>query len=435
MWAGSTRYKSPPMPTPPSAPAATTFSPYQKFVIAILAFLQFTIVLDFMILSPLGALLLRDLNITTAQFGLVVSAYAFSAGISGMLTAGFADKFDRKKLLLFFYAGFVLGTALCALAPNYHFLLGARIVTGLFGGVIGSIGFAIVTDLFPLEVRGRVMGTVQTAFAAAQVFGLPLGLLLSNHHGWHAPFAAIAAIAGIVGLVIVFRLQPLTAHLALPSQRSPIRHLMKTVTDRRYLQAFGATMLLATGGFMLMPFGSAFTVNNLGIPITKLPVIYVITGVCSIISGPLLGRVADQVGKYTVFVGGSILAAIVVGIYCNLGTTPLVWVIAINAVLFSAIMARMIAAGAMTSAVPDPQDRGAFMAVGSSLQQLSGGVASSIAGMIVHQTATGRIERYDTLGWVVIGAIASTIGMMYPIHRMAQARRAAAPVPQPVPAE
>ncbi len=425
------------MSTPPTPSPRVVFTSYQKFVIALLAFLQFTIILDFMILSPLGALLLRDLNITTAQFGLVVSAYAFSAGIAGMLTAGFADKFDRKKLLLFFYAGFVLGTALCAVAPNYPFLLGARIVTGLFGGVIGSIGFAIVTDLFPLEVRGRVMGTVQTAFAAAQVLGLPLGLLLSNHLGWHAPFAAIAGLSALVGVVIVLRLQPLTAHLAIPSQRSPVRHLLKTISDRRYLQAFGATMLLATGGFMLMPFGSAFTVNNLGIPITELPLIYVITGVCSIVAGPLLGRLADQVGKYAVFVAGSVLAAIVVGIYCNLGTTPIAWVIAINAVLFSAIMARMIAAGALTSAVPEPQDRGAFMAVGSSLQQLSGGVASSIAGMIVFQTASGRIERYDTLGWVVIGAITLTVVMMYPIHRMALARlaRPAAPLPQPVAAE
>ncbi len=425
------------MSNPPTPSPRVVFTSYQKFVIALLAFLQFTIILDFMILSPLGALLLRDLNITTAQFGLVVSAYAFSAGIAGMLTAGFADKFDRKKLLLFFYAGFVLGTALCAVAPNYPFLLGARIVTGLFGGVIGSIGFAIVTDLFPLEVRGRVMGTVQTAFAAAQVLGLPLGLLLSNHLGWHAPFAAIAGLSALVGVVIVLRLQPLTAHLAIPSQRSPVRHLLKTISDRRYLQAFGATMLLATGGFMLMPFGSAFTVNNLGIPITELPLIYVITGVCSIVAGPLLGRLADQVGKYAVFVAGSVLAAIVVGIYCNLGTTPIAWVIAINAVLFSAIMARMIAAGALTSAVPEPQDRGAFMAVGSSLQQLSGGVASSIAGMIVFQTASGRIERYDTLGWVVIGAITLTVVMMYPIHRMAVARlaRPAAHLPQPVAAE
>jgi hypothetical protein len=162
------------------------FSRYQVFMIAILAILQFTIVLDFMVLSPLGALLLEKLNINTSQFGWVVSAYAFSAGASGLLAAGFADKFDRKKLLLFFYTGFIIGTFLCALAPNYHMLLVARIVTGIFGGVIGSVSFAIITDLFKMEVRGRVMGFVQMAFAASQVLGLPIGLLLANRFGWHA---------------------------------------------------------------------------------------------------------------------------------------------------------------------------------------------------------------------------------------------------------
>jgi predicted MFS family arabinose efflux permease len=331
-----------------------TFSRYQKFVIAILAFLQFTIVLDFMILSPLGAFLLRDLGIKTSQFGLLVSAYAFSAGIAGICTAGFADKFDRKKLLLFFYAGFVLGTFLCAAATGYRSLLAARIVTGLFGGVIGSISFAIITDLFPLQVRGRVMGVVQTSFAASQVMGLPLGLLLANHFGWHAPFVLIGTVSLGVGFAIVALLEPLDAHLKFPSVRNPLRHLVATVSDRRYLVTFAATMLLATGGFMLMPFGSAFTVNNLGIALGKLPVIYLVTGVCSIIAGPLLGRLADSIGKYAVFCIGSVGAIVMVGIYCNLGVTPIWIVLALNAVLFSAIMARMISASALTSAVPGP---------------------------------------------------------------------------------
>jgi len=165
-----------------------TFTGYQNFIVTILAIVQFTVILDFMVLSPLGAILLKELSITTAQFALVVSAYAFSAGAAGLLAAGFADKFDRKKLLLFFYGGFIFGTLLCGLAPNYHFLLIARIVTGIFGGVMSSISYAIITDLFAIQVRGRVMGFVQMAFASSQVIGIPLGLFLANMFNWHAPF-------------------------------------------------------------------------------------------------------------------------------------------------------------------------------------------------------------------------------------------------------
>src|ERR1700684_2039710 len=156
------------------------FSRYQSLLVALLAFVQFTVILDFIIMSPLGAIIMPALNITPTQFGVAVSAYAFSAGISGILAAGFAARFDRKCLLVFFYVGFTLGTALCALAPNYHLLLLGRIVTGLFGGVIGSVVLAIVTDLFALRLRGRVMGFVQTAFAASQVLGIPVGLFLSH---------------------------------------------------------------------------------------------------------------------------------------------------------------------------------------------------------------------------------------------------------------
>src|SRR5207253_3238206 len=155
---------------------------------------------------------------------------------------------DRKRLLLFFYGGFILGTFLCGIAPSYSFLLGARIVTGLFGGVIGSISMAIVADLFPLEVRGRVMGFVQTAFAASQVMGLPLGLYLANWKGWHTPFLMIVAVSSVVGVIIVVYLKPIDAHLSRQSDRTSLEHLVKILTDRRYVGAFGATALLATGG-------------------------------------------------------------------------------------------------------------------------------------------------------------------------------------------
>jgi len=404
------------------------FTSYQVFIIVILAILQFTVVLDFMVLSPLGAQLLVELNITTAQFGWVVSAYAFSAGASGLLAAGFADRFDRKYLLLFFYFGFVVGTFLCGIAPDYNFLLMARIVTGIFGGVVGSVSFAIITDLFKMEVRGRVMGFVQMAFASSQVLGLPIGLYLANKWGWHSPFIMIVVLSVIIGIAIIVYMKPINDHLKIQSDHSAFQHLGKTISNVTYLKAFGATILLATGGFMMMPFGSAFGINNLGITMEQLPLLYMITGIFSMGIGPLAGRLSDKIGKYKVFVMGSLLSMAMVLIYCNLSITPLWIVICINVVLFAGIMARVIPASALMTAIPEPQDRGAFMGINSSIQQISGGVAAAIAGMIVVQTSSGKLERYDILGYVVVGAMIITIGMMYLLNGLVKKKTGAAKV-------
>jgi predicted MFS family arabinose efflux permease len=393
-------------------------SRYQVTVVAILAFLQFTVVLDFMILSPLGALLMKELAVTPKQFGLVVSAYAFAASGSGLLAAGFADKFDRKKLLLFFYAGFVLGTALCGIAPSYSFLLAARMFTGLFGGVIGSISLAIIADLFPFEVRGRVMGVVMSAFAASQVLGIPAGLYVSNAFGWHAPFLMIAGVSAAVGIGIFTLLRPIDEHLKKPATRKAGAHLLATLARPRYQWGFSATMLLAVGGFMLMPFGSAFAVHNLGISLERLPMVYMATGIAAIVAGPVMGRVSDAIGKYRTFAIGSTSAIALVVYYTHLGITPLWFVIALNIVLFVSITARMIASQALSSAIPEAQDRGAYMSISSSLQQLAGGVASSSAGLIVSQSGDGPLENYERLGYVVSAAIVTTVVLMFKINRM-----------------
>jgi predicted MFS family arabinose efflux permease len=393
------------------------FTSYQRLVIALMAFLQFSIILDFMVMSPLGAMLIPALQITPSQFGLVVSAYAFSAGISAILAAGFADRFDRKRLLLFFYAGFIVGTFLCAIAPTFHFLLFGRIVTGIFGGVIGSIVLAITTDLFSLQMRGRVMGVVQTAFAASQILGLPIGLYFANIWGWHAPFMMIVVVSIIVCGIIMVYLRPVDAHLKLPTEKNPFLHLWSTLTNFRYVLAFAATGILTLGGYMLMPFGSVFTVHNLGIDLEQLPILYLVTGVSAIAVGPLVGRASDTYGKFNVFLFGAVLTMVMVAIYTNLGTTPLPWVLAVNVLLFVGIFARMIPTQALISAIPDPGSRGAFMAVNSSLQQISGGVASVLAGLIVAQGSTGRLEHFDRLGFILITSVLVTVGMMYLIHR------------------
>jgi predicted MFS family arabinose efflux permease len=394
-----------------------TFTSYETFIIAILAILNFTIILDFMVLSPLGAILMPTLKITPAQFGMVVSAYAFSAGASGLLAAGFADKFDRKKLLLFFYAGFIIGTALCGIAPNYELLLGARIITGIFGGVIGSICFAIITDLFRMEVRGRVMGFTQMAFASSQVLGIPAGLYLANLWGWHSPFIMIVVVSLIVGVFIVVYMKPIDGHLKIKSDRNALQHLVKTISNSVYLKTFAATILLATGGFMLMPFASAYSVNNLGINVkTQLPFLYLVTGICSMATSPLIGKLSDKKGHYNIFVAGSILTMIVVYIYCNLDITPLWVVMIISIFMFSGVFARMISSSALVSSVPLPADRGAFMGINSSIQQISGGIATFFAGLIVVQSPSGKMENYDIIGYVVIGATIVTMGLVYWIH-------------------
>ncbi len=378
-----------------------------------------------MVLSPLGAMLIERLHIKTSQFGLVVSVYAFSAGASGLFAAGFADKFDRKKFLLFFYIGFLTGTFLCAIAPNYHFLLMARIVTGIFGGVIGSVSFAIISDLFKLEVRGRVMGFVQMAFAASQVLGLPIGLVLANHFGWHAPFWMIGGFGIIVGVIIIIYMKPITEHLKIRSdQRNPFHHLIKTISQSHYIRAFLATTLLATGGFMLMPFGSAFGIFNLGLTLEQLPILYAVTGIFSIAFGPLIGKLSDKIGKYKIFVAGSLISMLMVSIYTNLGITPLWIVIALNVLLFVGISSRMISSSALMTAVPEPQDRGAFMSINSSVQQIAGGVASAIAGLIVVQTKSGSLQHYNQLGYVVIGTMTITLIMMYFLNKYVQEKKA-----------
>ena len=402
-----------------AAPTAVriSFSPYQKVVLGILAFLQFTVILDFMIISPLGAIVIPSLHISPRQFGFAVSSYAFSAGVSGFLAAGFADRFDRKRLLLFFYSGFMLGTLMCGLATTYPLLLLARIVTGLFGGVIGSVVFAITTDLFPLEMRGRVMGVLSTAFAASQVFGLPAGLYLTSHWDWHAPFIAIIAIGVPAGVIIMLFMQPVVAHLAFKQEHSALRHLINTITEPRYLLAFLLVMLLPTGGYMLMPFGTTFIVNNVGLSFAVLPLIYLVTGISTVFVGPLVGKASDSFGKFPMFCFGSIVTLIMVPIWTNIGHVPLAAVIVLNVILFAGIFSRMIPSQALISAIPEPAKRGAFNAVSASLQQFAGGLSASVAGWLIVQRPDGTLAHFDWLGYVVVAITLLSLALMYRVHK------------------
>jgi predicted MFS family arabinose efflux permease len=386
-----------------TAPAATTpFTSYQKRVIAMLAFLQFAVIIDFMLMAPLGALIMPALGATPAQFGTVVSAYAFAAGVSGFLTAGFADRFDRKKLLLFFYCGFIAGTAWCGFANSFESLVMARIVTGLFGGVIGSIVLAIATDLFLPQQRGRVMGFIQTAFAASQILGIPVGIWLSSRWNWQIPFLSLAALGILVGAVIATLLRPVDEHLHKRQEHSPFAHLVHTMVNPRHALPFVAVLFLTTGGFMLMPFSSAFTVNNLGIDLDHLPIIYLISGMAMIVNGPLVGKATDAVGKLRVFYTGTAITIVMVVTYTHMGASSVFLVAAVNVLLFAGIFSRIIPFQAMMTQVPAATHRGAFNAINASLSQLAGGLAAVVAGHIVQQGPDGKLVHYEIAGYVVV---------------------------------
>ena len=399
------------------------FTGHQKFTIFILAITMFTVVLDFMVMSPLGDILMKSLSLKPSHFGFAVSADAFSAGISGLLTAGFADRYDRKKLLLFFYTGFIAGTILCGIANTYPLLLGARIITGLFGGVIGSISFAIVADLFDLQHRGRVMGFIQMGFGASQVLGIPIGLYLSNLWGWHAPFLWIAVMAVIVAILIAVRLEPLTKHLAVQQDRSAFRHLLHTVRKKDYRIGFSATALMSIGGFMMMPFGSAFAINNLHITQHQLPLLFMVAGLSTLIVMPLIGKLSDKVDKFKIFTLASAWMVIMVLIYTNLSVTPLWIVMVFNVLMMAGIMSRMIPSSALITAVPVLQDRGAFMSINSSLQQIAGGIAAAIAGMIVVQKDKfSPLEHYNTLGYIIVVITAISVFLLYRVSILIKGR-------------
>lgn len=403
----------------PVATGTDKFTPYQVFVIVILALTQFTVVLDFMVMSPMGDMLMKSMDLTTKQFGFAVAAYAFSAGVSGLLTAGFADRFDRKRLLLFFYVGFILGTLFCSLTTSYVMLISARIVTGLFGGVIGSISMAIVADLFPIQKRGRVMGFMQMGFGASQVLGIPISLYLANAWGWQSPFLMIVIMAVVIWATILFRLKPITEHLRAKVERNALVHLWNTLKQRHYRIGFLSTALLSIGGFMMMPWGSAFSINNLHVTTQQLPLLFMVGGVSSLVLMPLIGKFSDKIDKFKLFTISSIWMMMIVVIYTNLTPVPL-WVVMIfNVAMMIGILSRMVPSMALTSALPQMQDRGAFMSINSSLQQVAGGIASSVGGLIVVQkTKFSPLEHYNTLGYVIVCISLVGILMVYRVSNV-----------------
>lgn len=293
----------------------------------------------------------------------------------------------------------------------------ARIVTGLFDGVIGSVLFAIATDLYAPQLRGRVVGTIQSAFAASQILGLPMGLYLSNRWNWHAPFLVMVAFGIVGGIGVLWRMHPVTGHLGTVQQDSSFKHLVNTVIEPRHLTAFGIAALLTTGGFLLMPFSSAFLVNKVGISLTHLPAVYLVTGMCTIFIGPLVGKVSDALDKLPVFAFGTLMTIVMVEIYTHMGRLSLPVVLVVNVLLFTGLFSRMVPFQASASSVPLPNQRGAFNAVNASIQQLSGGLASVIGCHFVSLGADGTLQNFSMLGDAVVGTALVALVLMWQLQK------------------
>jgi predicted MFS family arabinose efflux permease len=402
----------------------TALTRYQWLAVAILALTQFTVVLDFMVMSPLGDLLMKDFKVKPDQFGIVVSSYALAAGLSGFLTAGFADRFDRKRLLVFFYSGFILGTLFCGLAESYNQLVLARILTGLFGGVMSSISMAIVADIFSLEQRGRVMGFMQMGFGLSQIFGIPLSLFIADMYNWQTPFYLIVGLSVGMLLAILLALKPINAHLALKRENSAFKHLLATIKNRNYRIGFLATAFMSLGGYFMMPWGSAFAVNNVGISQKELPFLFMVVGVSTFMIMPLIGILADKINKFQLFMTASIVMIASVLVYVHLGETTLFVLIVVNIFMMGGIMARMVPSQALTTSVPKAKDRGAFMSINASLQQIAGGIAAMIGGKIVWQySPSSPLMNFDLLGYVVVGVIIINIYLTYRVYNYVKSKK------------
>ncbi len=228
----------------------------ERLLLLSLAAIQFTTVVDFIIIMPLGPQYMRVFSITPGQFGLIVSAYAISAGISGIAAGFFLDRFDRKRALLGLYSGFTLATLFCAVAQTYPLLVAARALAGAFGGVTGALILAIVGDVVPEHRRGAAMGLVMSAFSIANICGVPLGLVLASHFNWHVPFFALAGLSIIVLAVMVRVMPSLRTHLLHLRDEPPTTRMLAILSGGNHQKAFlfmGILTFTGSGAGLIAP--------------------------------------------------------------------------------------------------------------------------------------------------------------------------------------
>ncbi|WP_435016743.1 MFS transporter [Tundrisphaera sp. TA3] len=381
----------------------------ERAILMVLAAVQFTTIVDFMLIMPLGPQLMRTLAISPMRFGFVVSSYTLSAGVTGLLASSLVDRFDRKTAFLWLYVGFLIGTLFCGLAPTYATLLVARVVTGAFGGVLGGMAMAIVGDVFPEERRGRATGSLMSAFALASVLGVPFGLTLGTLYGWHTPFLLLVGV-GLAVLAAGFKALPrLRAHLETAPLHGPWETMVETYTHPNHLRAFALISTLMISGFAVVPYISPYMVANVGLTEIELPWIYVAGGALTLVGAPVVGRLADRYGKFPVYRVIAPMTAVLMLVVTNLPRVGLLAAVAVVGVFMVTNAGRMVAAMAMITGSVEPRLRGGFMSANSAVQHIAAGLGSMVAGLIVTKDADGSLLHFPAVGLIGVAATAASL--------------------------
>ncbi len=386
-----------------------------------LALIQFTNIMDFMIIMPLGNQLMKLFQIEPRQFGYIVGAYTVTAGIVGFAGAFFIDNFDRRKLLLTCYVGFLIGTLACGFAPSYITMLLARILTGIFGGILGTLVLSIVGDAIPGERRATAMGIVTAGFSLAAVFGVPFGNYLAHAFSWHAPFQFIAGIGTLIIIAILIFIPKMDEHIRNKSKRpDPLQVLKNLWENNNQRKALLLMCLLMLSQFTIIPFIAPYMEKNVGFTQMQVTYIYLFGGLCTVFTAPLIGRLADKIGKHKVFRVFAIFAIIPIFLITNMPVLPIWIVLIVTSFFFIAVNGRVVPAIALITGTTLPQTRGSFMSFNSSVQQLSAGLASFISGAIITQSAAGELINYEVIGYI---AIIACIGSIWAAGRIKTAEQ------------
>ena len=370
----------------------------ERWLLLTLASIQFTSVLDFMIMMPLGPQLTELFGISASEFGFLVSAYTFSAGLSGLLAATYIDRFGRKRMMLTLYPLFGAAALACSFAPTFAWLMVARVASGFFGGVLMALSQTIVAEVIPFERRGRAMGVVMTSFSVATVAGVPLALFLASHFNWHAPFLAIALMVSVCALGAAKTLPSLKGHLAAhpvgDSAPNMLANLRLVLVDPNHLRAYAMSASMVFAGFAVIPYITLYLQGNAGFKPEQIPYVYLTGGICTLISARLIGHWSDRAGKAYAFRRLALLMPLPLLAMTLSADLPMVGVLLVSSVLFVVMSGRMIPGMALIGAAADPRRRGSFMTLNSAVQSLAMGLAALVGGQILGRDGNGHLTHY-----------------------------------------